>query len=63
MAYFDPNTGGLTIGNTPGTTVVEVPTYDVYAYLGPDGYNYDSATYSFAINAITWPLAWPDVVQ
>ena len=63
MAYFDPNTGGLTIGDTPGTTVVEVPTYDVYAYLGPDGYNYDSAAYSFAINAITWPLAWPDVVQ
>ena len=39
------------------------PTYDVYAYLGPDGYNYDSAAYSFAINAIDWPLAWPDVVQ
>ena len=54
MAYFDPNTGGLTIGNTPGTTVVEVPTYDVYAYLGPDGYNYDNAAYSFAIELGNW---------
>ena len=54
MAYFDPNTGSLTIGNTPGTTVVEVPTYDVYAYLGPDGYNYDNAAYSFTIELGNW---------
>ena len=54
MAYFDPTTGGLTIGNTPGTTVVEVPTYDVYAYLGPDGYNYDNAAYSFTIELGNW---------
>ena len=54
MAYFDPNTGGLTIGNTPGTTVVEVPTYAVYAYLGPDGYNYDNAAYSFTIELGNW---------
>ena len=54
MAYFDPATGGLTIGTTPGTTVVEVPTYDVYAYLGPDGYNYDNAAYSFAIELGNW---------
>ncbi len=54
MAYFDPATGGLTIGNTPGTTVVEVPTYDVYAYLGPDGYNYDNAAYSFTIELGNW---------
>ena len=54
MACFDPSTGGLTIGNTPGTTVVEVPTYDVYAYLGPDGYNYDNAAYSFAIELGNW---------
>ena len=54
MAYFDPSTGGLTIGNTPGTTVVEVPTYDVYAYLGPDGYNYDNAAYSFTIELGNW---------
>ncbi len=54
MAYFDPSTGGLTIGNTPGTTVVEVPTYDVYAYLGPDGYNYDNADYSFTIELGNW---------
>ena len=54
MAYFDPATGGLVIGNTPGTTVVEVPTYDVYAYLGPDGYNYDNAAYSFTIELGNW---------
>lgn len=54
MAYFDPNTGGLTIGDTPGTTVVAVPTGDVYAYLGPDGYNYDNAAYSFTIELGNW---------
>ncbi len=54
MAYFDPSTGSITIGNTPGTTVVEVPTYDVYAYLGPDGYNYDNAAYSFTIELGNW---------
>ena len=54
MAYFDPSTGGLTIGNAPGSTVVEVPTYDVYAYLGPDGYNYDNAAYSFTIELGNW---------
>ncbi len=54
MAYFDPSTGGLVIGNTPGSTVVEVPTYDVYAYLGPDGGGYNDAAYSFAIELGNW---------
>ena len=54
MAYFDPSTGGLVIGNTPGTTVVEVPTYDVYAYLGPDGAGYDNAAYSFTMELGNW---------
>ena len=56
MAYFDPATGGLVIGNTPGTTVVEVPTYDVYAYLGPDGsgYNFNDAAYSFTVELGNW---------
>ena len=54
MAYFDDATGQIVVGNTPGTTVVEVPTYDVYAYLGPDGYNYDNAAYSFTIELGNW---------
>ena len=54
MAYFDPSTGELTIGNTPGTTVVEVPTYDVYAYLGPDGAGYNNAAYSFTMELGNW---------
>ncbi len=54
MAYFDPSTGGLTIGNTPGTTVVEVPTYDVYAYLGPDGSGFNDPAYSFTIELGNW---------
>ncbi len=54
MAYFDQATGSLTIGTTPGSTVVEVPTYDVYAYLGPDGYNYDNPAYSFTIELGNW---------
>ena len=54
MAYFDPATGGLVIGNTPGSTVVEVPTYDVYAYLGSDGAGYDNAAYSFTIELGNW---------
>ena len=54
MAYFDDETGQVVVGNTPGTTVVAVPTYDVYAYLGPDGYNYDNAAYSFTIELGSW---------
>ena len=54
MAYFDEATGQIVVGNTPGTTVVAVPTYDVYAYLGPDGYNYDNAAYSFTIELGNW---------
>ena len=54
MAYFDPSTGGLVIGDTPDTTVVAVPTGNVYAYLGPDGYNYDNAAYSFTIELGNW---------
>ncbi len=53
MAFMDGN-GNVVVGNTPGTTVVEVPTYDVYAYLGPDGYNYDNAAYSFTIELGNW---------
>ena len=53
MAFMDGN-GNVVVGNTPGTTVVAVPTYDVYAYLGPDGYNYDPAAYSFAIELGNW---------
>ena len=52
MAYVED--GQIVVGNTPGSTVVEVPTYDVYAYLGPDGYNYDSAAYSFTIELGNW---------
>ncbi len=54
MAYYDDATGQIVVGNTPGTTVVAVPTYDVYAYLGPDGYNYDNAAYSFTIELGNW---------
>ena len=54
MAYFDDATGQIVVGSTPGTTVVAVPTYDVYAYLGPDGYNYDNAAYSFTIELGNW---------
>ena len=53
MAFIDGN-GNVVVGNTPGTTVVAVPTYDVYAYLGPDGYNYDNAAYSFTIELGNW---------
>ena len=54
MVYFDPATGELTVGTSPGTTVVAVPTYDVYAYLGPDGAGYDNAAYSFTIELGNW---------
>ena len=54
MAYFDPSAGGLVIGDTPDTTVVEVPTYDIYAYLGPDDAGYNSAAYSFTIELGNW---------
>lgn len=54
MAYFDSSTGGLVIGDTPDTTVVEVPTYDIYAYLGPDDAGYNSAAYSFTIELGNW---------
>ena len=53
MAFIDGN-GNVVVGNTPGTTVVAVPTGDVYAYLGPDGYNYDNAAYSFTIELGNW---------
>ena len=53
MAFMDEN-GNVVVGNTPGTTVVAVPTYEVYAYLGPDGYNYDNAAYSFTIELGNW---------
>ena len=54
MVYFDPSTGELTVGTSPETTVVAVPTYDVYAYLGPDGAGYDNAAYSFTIELGNW---------
>ena len=53
MAFSDGN-GNVVVGNTPETTVVAVPTGDVYAYLGPDGYNYDNAAYSFTIELGNW---------
>ena len=54
MAYFDDATGQIVVGNTPGTTVVAVPTYDVYAYLGPDDAGYNNASYSFTIELGNW---------
>ena len=54
MAHFDPSTGGITVGDTPGTTVVAVPTGDVYAYLGPDDAGYNGAAYSFTIELGNW---------
>ena len=54
MAYVDDATGQIVIGTSPETTVVEVPTYDVYAYLGPDGAGFDNAAYSFTIELGNW---------
>ena len=53
MAYMDGN-GNVVVGTTPGTTVVAVPTYDVYAYLGPDGAGFNNAAYSFTVELGNW---------
>ena len=53
MAYMDEN-GNIVVGHTKGTTVVAVPTYDIYAYLGPDGAGYDNASYSFTVELGNW---------
>ncbi len=53
MAYFDGN-GNVVVGTSAETTVVAVPTYDVYAYLGPDGAGYDNAAYSFTVELGNW---------
>ena len=54
IAYFDPSTGNIVVGGGANTTVVAVPTYDVYAYLGPDGAGFNDAAYSFTIELGNW---------